>query len=288
MLALWRLSPRHTWSQASMVAPTTCAVAVVHVAEDGVVVAAEAAALVVVAGGVPARTTASTSSGSWTVSSCSSVASGRIDHLHPVVEDPERLREPHRQVDPHRGHRVGRGRSRSSVRLGSKTTVAGPAALLHAGHATCYPRCRADARPLNRVVARLTADPCSSTPSSTTAAPGRPYAACAPVGATRPKEPNMTTLSLLTPSGRLTLGNLLGALRPMADAAGTDAFYGISDLHAMTTPARPGRAAGRAPGSWRRCCWRPGSSAARCSGRARCPRTPTWPTCWSAPPTPAS
>ena len=27
----------------------------------------------------------------------------------------------------------------------------------------------------------------------------------------------MTTLSLLTPSGRLTLGNLLGALRPMAE-----------------------------------------------------------------------
>ena len=41
----------HTWSHASMVAPTTCAVAVVHVAEDRVVVAAEAAALVVVAVG---------------------------------------------------------------------------------------------------------------------------------------------------------------------------------------------------------------------------------------------
>lgn len=26
-----------------------------------------------------------------------------------------------------------------------------------------------------------------------------------------------TSLSLLTPSGRLTLGNLLGALRPMAE-----------------------------------------------------------------------
>ena len=44
----------------------------------------------------------------------------------------------------------------------------------------------------------------------------------------------MTTLSLLTPSGRLTLGNLLGALRPMA-ARQDDAYYGLSDLHAMTT-----------------------------------------------------
>jgi tryptophanyl-tRNA synthetase len=48
----------------------------------------------------------------------------------------------------------------------------------------------------------------------------------------------MTTLSLLTPSGRLTLGNLLGALRPMADRQ-QDAYYGISDLHAMTTTHDP-------------------------------------------------
>jgi tryptophanyl-tRNA synthetase len=47
-----------------------------------------------------------------------------------------------------------------------------------------------------------------------------------------------TTLSLLTPSGRLTLGNLLGALRPMA-ARQDDAYYGLSDLHAMTTPHDP-------------------------------------------------
>jgi tryptophanyl-tRNA synthetase len=46
------------------------------------------------------------------------------------------------------------------------------------------------------------------------------------------------TLSLLTPSGRLTLGNLLGALRPMRDRQ-QDAFYGISDLHAMTTEHDP-------------------------------------------------
>lgn len=49
-------------------------------------------------------------------------------------------------------------------------------------------------------------------------------------------------LSLLTPSGHLTLGNLLGALRPMA-AAQQEAtcFYGIADLHAMTTPHDPAR-----------------------------------------------
>ncbi|MBU2695066.1 tryptophan--tRNA ligase [Pimelobacter sp. 30-1] len=44
-------------------------------------------------------------------------------------------------------------------------------------------------------------------------------------------------LSLLTPSGRLTLGNLLGALRPMrAGQDSAECFYGISDLHALTTP----------------------------------------------------
>lgn len=47
------------------------------------------------------------------------------------------------------------------------------------------------------------------------------------------------SLSLLTPSGHLTLGNLLGALRPMADSAGPDSYYGLSDLHAMTTPHQP-------------------------------------------------
>jgi tryptophanyl-tRNA synthetase len=47
------------------------------------------------------------------------------------------------------------------------------------------------------------------------------------------------TLSLLTPSGRLTVGSLLGALRPMARRQ-DDAFYGIADLHAMTTEHDPG------------------------------------------------
>ncbi len=48
-------------------------------------------------------------------------------------------------------------------------------------------------------------------------------------------------LSLLTPSGSLTLGNLLGALLPMVRAADgpTTTFYGLSDLHAMTVPHDP-------------------------------------------------
>jgi tryptophanyl-tRNA synthetase len=47
-------------------------------------------------------------------------------------------------------------------------------------------------------------------------------------------------LSLLTPSGHLTLGNLLGALRGMVTGQhDASCFYGVSDLHAMTTPHDP-------------------------------------------------
>ena len=51
---------------------------------------------------------------------------------------------------------------------------------------------------------------------------------------------SQTRLSLITPSGHLTLGNYLGALRPMAaQQDGATCFYGISDLHAMTTTHDP-------------------------------------------------
>ena len=54
--------------------------------------------------------------------------------------------------------------------------------------------------------------------------------------------PTRPPLSLLTPSGHLTLGNLLGALRPMAAGQhDADCFYGIADLHALTTPHDPAR-----------------------------------------------
>ena len=47
-------------------------------------------------------------------------------------------------------------------------------------------------------------------------------------------------LSLLTPSGHLTLGNLLGALRGMAADQGSGrCVYGVSDLHALTTTHDP-------------------------------------------------
>jgi tryptophanyl-tRNA synthetase len=51
-------------------------------------------------------------------------------------------------------------------------------------------------------------------------------------------------LSLITPTGRLTLGNHLGALRRFVaaqDAARTpdDCFFGLSNLHALTTPQDP-------------------------------------------------
>ena len=53
-------------------------------------------------------------------------------------------------------------------------------------------------------------------------------------------QPGDRRLSLLTPSGHLTLGNHLGALRGMAAAPpGAASFYGLSDLHAMTTAHDP-------------------------------------------------
>ena len=48
------------------------------------------------------------------------------------------------------------------------------------------------------------------------------------------------TLSLVVPSGRLTLGNLLGAIQHwVADQRGDDTLYGVADLHALTTPHDP-------------------------------------------------
>jgi tryptophanyl-tRNA synthetase len=57
-----------------------------------------------------------------------------------------------------------------------------------------------------------------------------------------------TRLSLLTPSGSLTLGNLLGALAPMVraqDDPSGGCFYGVADLHAMTTEHEPALLAAR-------------------------------------------
>ncbi len=96
-------------------------------------------------------------------------------------------------------------------------------------------------------------------------------------------------LSLLTPSGHLTLGNLLGALRPMAAGQqDADCFYGIADLHAMTTPHDPGRLRTLVAGDG-------DADARRRSRRGHAVRAEpgtgpraSWPTCSSAPPPPAS
>ncbi len=49
-------------------------------------------------------------------------------------------------------------------------------------------------------------------------------------------------LSLLKPTGSLTLGSLLGALRPIADTqTRADCFLGIADLHALTVHHDPQR-----------------------------------------------
>ncbi len=48
------------------------------------------------------------------------------------------------------------------------------------------------------------------------------------------------TLSLVVPSGALTLGNLLGAIQHWArDQHGTQTLYGIADMHALTSEHEP-------------------------------------------------
>jgi len=59
-----------------------------------------------------------------------------------------------------------------------------------------------------------------------------------PFSEARSKEGTMTSLSGITPSGRLTLGNHLGALRRFTDP---DGFYFVANLHAMTIRHDPRR-----------------------------------------------
>ncbi len=57
---------------------------------------------------------------------------------------------------------------------------------------------------------------------------------------TRPEVLATRRLSLLKPTGHLTLGNLLGALQPMvAGQRAAECFFGIADLHALTVPHSP-------------------------------------------------
>ena len=112
---------------------------------------------------------------------------------------------------------------------------------------------------------------------------------CAPVGGAVPtKGTSMVAVSGITPSGRLTLGNYLGALRRFAGDAGEEpGFYFVADLHAMTTRHDPSGCA-RSPARPRCCCWPRAAGRAACSCSPRSRPTPSWPTCWSARRTSAS
>jgi tryptophanyl-tRNA synthetase len=56
------------------------------------------------------------------------------------------------------------------------------------------------------------------------------------------RQPASRVLSGITPSGSLTLGNYLGAIRRFVDAQpDQDGFFFVADLHAMTTPHEPVR-----------------------------------------------
>ena len=90
----------------------------------------------------------------------------------------------------------------------------------------------------------------------------------------------------LTPSGRLHVGNYVGAIRPLlalASQPGTSAIVFVADLHAMTTEHDPGRlrADTRELAATLLACG--SATRPRCSCSRRCPRTPSWPTCSSAP-----
>ena len=87
------------------------------------------------------------------------------------------------------------------------------------------------------------------------------------------------------PSGRLHIGNYVGAIRPLLALAARPArpaVVFVADLHAMTTEHDPGRLRGAHP--------RARSDPARLRARGRatlflqsaCRRTPSWPTCSSA------
>jgi tryptophanyl-tRNA synthetase len=65
---------------------------------------------------------------------------------------------------------------------------------------------------------------------------------CVVGGAVPTKGSSMVAVSGITPSGRLTLGNYLGALRRFAAGDAAEAgFWFVADLHAMTTRHDPAR-----------------------------------------------
>src|SRR3954469_25112125 len=243
MLALCRLSPLHTWRAASAVAPTTWAAARCMSSKTGLSSLPSPYAGSKPTGSFPARFTASINPASWTVAIRSSSATGALT----VRRRSSTPRSPARRRV--RSTRIGDmgwlGPKSYSVSVGSNTTEAGPE---HARMRVTLPVSSTRAPSLEPLlVARLTADPRSSTPSHHPAAHGRSFCISGHPWASTSfdaQEPTMDrNLSLITPTGRLTLGNHVGALRRFVEAQDVapagECFFGLSDLHALTTPQDP-------------------------------------------------
>lgn len=92
----------------------------------------------------------------------------------------------------------------------------------------------------------------------------------------------------IKPTGHLTLGNYLGAVRQWvaADHTPDSALFCVVDLHALTVEHEAGPRPEAEAGRRRRSCWPLGwiRSAAPSSYRAMWTSTRGWRTCWSAPP----
>ena len=90
------------------------------------------------------------------------------------------------------------------------------------------------------------------------------------------RRPWPRVFSGIQPTGELTLGTYLGALRRwVADQAEHHLVFCIVDLHALTVPQDPAVLRPAHPRHWRRSSWPPASTPtlARCSCRATSPST---------------
>lgn len=75
---------------------------------------------------------------------------------------------------------------------------------------------------------------------TTTETPAPSRSATSPTDEVTPTPPGVRRLSLLKPTGHLTLGNYLGAIRRMgAEQSRATCFFGIADLHALTVRHDP-------------------------------------------------
>ena len=135
MLALWRLSPLHTWRNASTVAPTTWEAARCMSWKTGLSSLPRPCAGSNPAGSLPASITASIRAGSCTVAirSSSAIGAGTVRSCSSTPSS-----RASRMVRSTRTGDIGwLGPKSYSVRVWSKTTVAGPG---HAGMPVTLPR----------------------------------------------------------------------------------------------------------------------------------------------------